>query len=226
MATRYKTPENWIQEYLQPRHPELVEPFRRAGKITEVALQTENLADSDLGILLEHATSGKAILSDNVGDMLGKLANTFPSAQQALETMAQSKKVSTRAQALASLLFVPPCPLHERVYTATLKDRSKKIRRLAAHNIRLQGMAVLLPALTHAVACETDADTCQHMQYNLALLQDGYWQERIDPDTIRITCCSKGSTWSRVFSNDQFETAGRAWLETKVAEWKKHWYLP
>ena len=221
----YRIPENWIREYLEPRYPELVSPFREAATITEAALRTQQLNESDLATLLSYATSSRAVLSDNVGDMLGKLANLFPAAQQALETMAQSKKVEERIQALLSALHLPPSPFHKRMYSTALKDRSKKVRSIAAQNIRTQAMAVLLPELAAAVDNESDQDTRQHLRFCQALLEHGYWLETKTPKTVQVTYCRNSAIASRTFSTEQFEVEGKTWLEQQAAEWKKRWYL-
>ena len=164
------------------------------------------------------------MLSDNVGNMLGKLANVFVSVQQALEQMSKSGKVSLRTQALASLLHVPPSSLHERMYARALQDKSEKIRMLAAQNSQIQAMAVLLPALAQAIAQEQDASTRESLQRSHGLLQDGYWKEIDDAGNSWITCCFKGGTTSRFYNKEKFETEGKAWIAESAAEWKKHWY--
>ena len=223
---QFLIPENWIRDYLEPRYPDLVEPYRQAAQITASAMQSGQLDDADLQVLLTHAASRKTVLSNNVGDMLGKLAKSFPSALAALEQMAQGSKVGLRSQALLSMLRLPPSPVHERMYSAALSDKSKNIRMIAAQNIQSQAMAVLLPQLAHAIECETDDAARQQLTQCLGLLRDGFVLETDESGNQWVTCCAKGSSTSRMFTNEELETTGKDWIAKNAAEWKAHWYLP
>ncbi|MDR2336000.1 MAG: hypothetical protein LBE61_21240 [Burkholderiaceae bacterium] len=216
--------ENWIRDYLEPRYPELVAPYREAGRITANALQSGHLEEAELQVLLGHVASSKSVLSNNVGDMLGKLAQVFPSALQALEHMAQSNKVGLRVQALSAMRHLPPSPLHERMYATAMADRNKKVRMLAAQNAQSQAMAVLLPALEQAIAREEDADTRHHLLRCRNLLRDGHVQETDAAGNVWITCCFKSGTTSRMFTRTRFETDGTAWIAKNAAEWRANWY--
>lgn len=170
---RYVIPDNWIRTYLEPRYPELVEPYREAATITLDALRTERLDDADLRTLRAHVVDGPNVLREGAGTMLGKLAAQFPSAARVLEELAGSAKASVRAEALQALLHVPPSALHEQLYAAALRDRSTRIRALAAQGIRQQSLTLLLPQLQQAIAVETNAETERVMRFHDAQLRAG-----------------------------------------------------
>lgn len=220
MNILYKVPENWLRNYLEKRHPDLVEDYRRAADTTVAALKSGTLEDADVETLLGYVENGKDPLAQHVGDMLGKLANLFPSARTAIEKMAHSKKAKVRREALLSLLNVPPGALHEQVYAAALRDKGKSIRLLAARNIQSQRMAVLLPALRQAAAQETDPRVVEEMGRWLALISDGYFVTHHDDGTLSVTTRFRGGIETRIFDRADFDAETDPWLAERTAKWK------
>ena len=211
--------ENHIRAYVEPRYPDLVEPYRQAAHITDKAIKSGQLSDDDLAILVAHASNSKTVLSDNVGGMLTVLATHFPSALRALEQMTQSSKVGIRVNALMSL---PDCAQIETIYAAALQDKSKKVRGAVAVQIWQRRITALLPALDQAIQREQDAEERKGMQWCRSLFRDGYWLETNEPaGVIWVTVVLSGSTTTRSFPLEQFETQGKAWMAPYIAEWKK-----
>jgi hypothetical protein len=221
---KFSIHENWVRDYLQPRYPELVAPYREAAQITLDAARNGVLSDADLSILLTHAADRRTVLSINVASMLGKLAGLFPPVEQAIERMAQSSKQITRQNAVLALLDIPPCALHKRIYTAALQDKSKKIRIFAARDIQCYGIASLIPALEQAVENEQDAEVQKNLDFHLSLLRDGWLIDPQENGYIWVSCCSKGGgSHSQPFDPEQFKTEGKVWIEEETAKWKKSW---
>lgn len=168
--------------------------------------------------MLTHAANSKTVLSDSVAEMLGRLANLFPTVQHAIGQMAQSSKVGLRVTALMALFHLSPCALHESIYKSSLQDRSKKVRMIAARGVdRL--MPALLPELEQAVKREQDADTRDGLHYILTLLRDGYFVKTDDAGNKWVTCRFKdgGGSISHFFGKDLFETEGKAWIADKLS---------
>ena len=118
----------WIKEYLEPRYPELVAPYREAERIRETALESGHLSESSLSLLMESARSARTPLGENVSSMLGGLADRFPLVRDAIRKMACDKKAHVRINALVALESQRNSPLSGEILSEALRDRSAKIR--------------------------------------------------------------------------------------------------
>lgn len=211
----YRIPENWIARFLEPRYPDLVEPYREAGGITVRALRDGHLDDADLDTLIGYVRHPASVLAGAAGDMLGILAGVFPSALRAVEVLGSDSRAAVREQAIGALLRSEPTPVHERVYAAALGDRSKNLRAYAAQSIQSQRVEALLPALDAAAGRERDAATKTLLTEQAALLRDGYVVRR-SADRVSVTVATAAGTVSRSFDPADFDTAGRAWIAARM----------
>jgi hypothetical protein len=148
--------ENWIQDYLKPRFPDLVQPFQDARRIRQDALDTGKLSDESLGKLIESAHNPHKALSENVARMIGELADHFENAQEGIKLLFRDTKQQVRINALIALEFHNLSNIHEEMLTSALKDRSTQIRILAADKILIFYLQQLLPELDAAILREKD----------------------------------------------------------------------
>ncbi|WP_028455606.1 hypothetical protein [Chitinilyticum litopenaei] len=218
-TVKYKIPENWINTYLAPRYPDLVAPFREAADITLSALQNGQLDNSELATLLTYAASPKSILAENVVEMLGKLANAFPSAQEAIAEMATSKKQAMRSKALMALQFLAPGPLHEQIYANALRDTSKTIRATAAQVIQKSNLKTLLPVLAAAIECESDEEIRSWLNDSHSILRDGYCLKKIiEEQIVWVTYQDANGSRSKSFSTDSHAHELEAWVRLMTSQ--------
>lgn len=204
--------ESWIKEYLEPRYPELVDPYREAERIREAALKSGHLSGTSLSALLESARSARTPLGENVSSMLGTLAGRFPSAQAAIRTMARDKKAHIRINALVALESQEKSPLHEEILSAALRDRSARIRALAADQIMTFGLRRLLSDLEEAIAREAKPDLQAALIWERDLLRDGFRIADNGDGRVSVTCRTGGGVTSTSFSKTEMETKGRQWI--------------
>jgi hypothetical protein len=209
---------SWIKEYLEPRYPDLVAPYRAAERIRDAALDSGVLPEGNLAIVLESAMSSRTPLGENVAAMLGELADRFDAARSSIRRMAQDSKVHVRINALVALHSHALSQLHQEVLAQALRDRSGKVRGLAADKIMSLGLRPLLPALEEAIARETKQDLRGVLERERDLLRDGFRTEGKDDGTVWVTCRGSGGTTSRSFPLGEMETTGRKWIKEMLSQ--------
>lgn len=188
MSKTYKIPENWLNSYIAPRYPDLLPLLRQAAEITVTALKNKQLLENEAELLYQYACDHRTVLSDTVADMLGILANTFPTARLQLEQMTQDKSAVIRCRALLSASHIEPLDNNlTALLQAALQDRSRNIRAVAAQQIHRRKAYVLVKALAIATECETHSDIRKIMQKMLDLLQQGY--SLTEDEDGSITAC-------------------------------------
>jgi len=202
---------------LEPRYPELVAPYRAAERIRDAALDSGVLHEGDLAAILESAKSSRTPLGENVAAMLGELADRFDAARASIRQLAQDSKVHVRVNALVALHSHSLSQLHQQILASALRDRSARVRGLAADKIMSFGLRPLLPALEDAIARESKPDLRAVMEWERDLLRDGFRTEGKEDGTVWVTCRRPGGTTSRSFPIEEMETTGRKWIRETAA---------
>lgn len=205
--------ESWIKGYLEPRYPELVAPYRQAERIREAALRSGQLSESSLSVLLGSAESARTPLGENVSGMLGSLADRFPLVRDAIRAMARDKRAHVRINALVALESHEKSPLHDEILSTALRDRSAKIRALAADKIMGFGLRRLLPELEDAIAREAKPELQGALVWERDLLRDGFRIVDTHNGRVNVTCRTAGGVVSTSFSSNEMETKGRQWIK-------------
>jgi len=136
--------EQWIRDYLAPRYPELVCEMSMALRAFDAALSSGVLTDGQLKTLVESAHSERKSLGENAAALLGELIPRFPEAQRAVREMIKHPKSHVRINALVAISSTEPTMLHRDLLRMSLKDRSSKVRLLAADKIMQFGLGDLL----------------------------------------------------------------------------------
>ncbi|MEA3099475.1 MAG: hypothetical protein QOF74_3715 [Caballeronia mineralivorans] len=205
--------ESWIKEYLEPRYPELVAPYREAERIREAALKSGHLSESSLSLLLESARSARTPLGENVSGMLGSLADRFPLVRDAVRMMARDKKAHVRINALVALDSQQKSPLNDEILSGALRDRSARIRALAADKIMTFGLRYLLSELEEAIAREAKPELRATLAWERDLLRDGFRIVDTGDGRVNVTCRTGGGVTSTSFSKNEMKTKGRQWIK-------------
>jgi hypothetical protein len=209
--------ESWVREYLEPRYPELVAPYREAESIRDDAIESGVLPEDALSLLLVSARSSRTPLGENASAMLGQLADRFASARQTIRQMSGDKKAHVRVNALVALHTHAISDLHEEILSAAVRDRSAKIRALAADKIMTFGLRALLPQLEEAIAAEAKPELRAPLEWERDLLRDGFQVKDNGDGSVRVTCRRGGGVASTSFAVSEMETKGRKWIEENAA---------
>ena len=204
---------SWIKEYLEPRYPELVAPYRAAEHIHDAALKSGVLSEDGLAIILDSAKSSRTPLGENVAAMLGEIADRFDTVREAIRQLAKDPKVHVRVNALVALESLSVSQLQQEILAAALRDRSARVRGLAADKIMSFGLRPLLPALEDAIASEAKPGLRCVLEWERDLLRDGFRTAAKEDGTVWVTCRRTAGTISRFFQLAEMETAGRKWIQ-------------
>lgn len=109
---------------------------------------------------------------------------------------------------LVALSSMAPGHLHDDVLRAALKDRSSRIRELAADKIMIFGLTALLGDLEHALACEPEK-TKSGLVFSRDLLRDGVTMRPSENGQIWVSCRRRnGDVVSRFVSSAEIERNG------------------
>ena len=192
MRTKREELLPWIQDYLQPRYPELVELLLGAADAFDRAKLGGNLDPEDLQILADAASSARTPLGESAALMLGQLARDSALARDAIIRMSKGRKVHIRVNALVALQSFDPCDLHKTVARLALHDPSARLRELAADLVRRWRMSDLLPELEASIQRERNDDLRKTLEAQRDLLRDGYKIEHRGNDVIWVTFQTPG----------------------------------
>ena len=207
----------WVRDYLKPRYPELVEPFLDALHIHATAKTRGELEPSELDRLLAHATSSRSPLGENAAGLLGDLLQQFTSVNGAIRELAAGKHLRERLAALVALCSSPSTDLHVELYTLLLRDRSARIRSLAADKIVGAGMVELASELEAAANREKNEELRQELFNGKELLVQGFYVLHKE-SSVWVTCRGPGSSCvGKVFSLTEFESKGHEWITTQLS---------
>jgi hypothetical protein len=199
VPTQRQQYERWIDEFLQPHHPELVPQLLEALEAFDAAIESGVLTDEQLATIVECARSPRTPLGENIAALLGELAARFSAAEQAVREMAAHPKAHARINALVAISSTSPTKLHDQVLRIALKDRSSKVRTLAADKIMQFGLEHLLPDVESAIARENAAKIREELEFSRDLLRDGYRLRTHDDGRVWMSCRLPGGGVTSTF---------------------------
>lgn len=193
----------------------------RALTAFDAAMQSDVLADEELRIVVDCAHSPRTPLGENTAILLGELAERFASAKAAVLEMAVHPKVHVRVNSLVAISSARPTGLHGDVLRIALKDRSSRMRLLAADKVMQFRLRALLPHLEQAIAHEGVEKIRQELEVSRDLLRDGYHVRRCDGAHAWLTYrmpAGTGTTSISVSADDLRNKGGKAIAESLGAE--------
>jgi hypothetical protein len=187
----------------------------------DAAMQSDVLTDEQLRIVVECAHSSRTPLGENTATLLGELAERFASAKVAVLEMAAHPKVHVRVNSLVAIGSARPTQLHSDVLRIALRDRSSRVRSLAADKVMQFRLNALLPDLEQAIARESVAKTREELEFSRDLLRDGYHVRRRDGGHAWLTYrmpAGSGTKSISVSADDLRNKGAKAIAESLGAE--------
>jgi hypothetical protein len=210
MSTERQSAQEWVSGYVQQQHPKLVFPCLRAADAFDRTAVVGSLSQGDAELLKDAARNRSSLLSEYAASLLGRLAQRFPLARDAIAQLSKDAQLRARISALVALESVPVCDLHVTVGRVALNDRSRRVRELAADKIRGWRLWQLLPDVEQAIARESDVALRSALELQRDLLRNGY-SVRPAHGGVSIVYQAAGtgliSTWVR---EAEFRTKGIA----------------
>lgn len=126
--------------------------------------------------------------------------------------MAGDNKAHVRVNALVALESHSVSDLHEQILALMLRDRSARVRSLAAGKVMAFGLRSLLPELEEAIIREAKSTTRKTLEWERDLLRDGFRIEDRGNGSAWVTCQRGAGVISMFFPIDEVETKGRQWM--------------
>jgi hypothetical protein len=165
---------SWARDYLEARHPELVRPVLAAAEAFDRACASGELQPDDLRAVASVARDRRSLVAEYGASLLGALAAQFETARTEILSMSTDSKAHVRISALIALIELDPSDTHVSVALRALKDKSAKVRLLAADKVLTWRLASLIPALEEALLAEQDIAQREQLDLVISLLRDGY----------------------------------------------------
>jgi hypothetical protein len=207
--------QSWIDGYLKPRHPDLVNDYLEASRLFRSAKAAGSISTTALSALTRHAESPRKPLGENAASMLGELYDIDGKVGESIRKLAAGRALHSRVNALVALGSCRTTLLHEELFATALGDRSARVRTLAADKIVSRGMRQLLAKLTSACLSETNEKVKDELRADIDYLKQGY-HLRSDGEDVWVTCRVGGTSTSKWFSKATFEKEGCAWIKGEL----------
>jgi hypothetical protein len=208
MMYRREAYEQWIQDYLKPRYPELVRDFRACLNGYE-RIKTNNRVDKrSLNSVFRAACSPRAPLFNTATGFLRELSAYSPEANEVILAMAADKHWYVRCHALLSLGQETPSDIVRVILQKSLQDQSSSVRGLAARKAQFLRVSKVIPDLENQLAIEPHPGTKYSIDFHLRLLRDGYFLERKDGDYILVWIPTNDGMVGRMVSQEDVDTKG------------------
>jgi hypothetical protein len=136
--------DDWVEEYLKPRYPELVKNYLEASRIFRGAKERGVVVPKELNKLVGLASSSRRPLGQNAASMLGELYEVDKTVAVGIRRLAQGTRVHERINALVALDSCATDSLHYELLAEALSDRSARVRELATDKVENRGMHTLM----------------------------------------------------------------------------------
>ena len=205
--------ENWLRTYLEPRFPELVEPYCNACRAYERMRQADSISPADLKTLVEAASSSRGPLYEQATTFLARLTAQHSEAREAVKQMLHDSQWHVRFNAILSVCSSTPRDFAVQVVREALNDRSARVREKAADwALRLE-MREVVPDLEEQAKLES-GKAIGEIRLSLALLRDGYLLEHDETGYSLTIPIANGISGHRV-SRADLERKG---IERVIAE--------
>lgn len=208
---------DWVRDHLTTARPELVEPFLEAKDICAAAQRSGRLSPDQQSRLIAIAEFRSELLGDNLAAMLGALLHSVPSVADLIRRLAQGNRSHERLIAVLALHVGPPKAIHSEVLAWLLRDKSKRLRALAADKIVQHRLHALAAEVGAARECEVDRSVAGELMLAHDLLVQGY-SVRVEAERTWVTCLrQEGGTITRPFTSEEFASQAREWIASTVA---------
>jgi len=172
----YRHPVESTQAWLDYRHE--ADDKKRAGQIALTVQRKlrkrKSISVEDLEPIMEAIRSPYMVSWEPGQSALSKLAGQHSEARDAWESILKERSAKVRGLAFAYLGDHVPKSFCLKLLRQGLQDRSKEIRRLAAHYSRVLDLTEMIDDLIKLQKTETNTDVQNQLEYSIDLFQQGF----------------------------------------------------
>jgi len=165
--------QDWMNVYLEPRHPEMMRPFQRALAAFDRIQENRRASPRNLRPILEIARSSNRLICENGAVLLGDLAAEYDEAREALEQLSIDARAGLRINAIIALGNRAPRDLGLSIILRSLKDRSARVRAIAADYAARLYLPEAIPTLERALSVEKNHKARTVIDFSLQRLREG-----------------------------------------------------
>ncbi|TGL19786.1 hypothetical protein EHQ47_16955 [Leptospira bourretii] len=196
--------KSWIEEYLIPKYPELVQPmidaydafdhYRYGGYKDHELLEKITLV----------ATSHRGPLYENGTDLLAHLTQFSEKACEKVIEMSKSSKSHVRFNSILSVDKDSPLDLKLNLFKIVLNDKSKRVKSKAWDWIERIKFKEILPDMYNSLINEKDEELKKSGLFSYYLLKDGFYlREGSSSESKELTVVIKSGLSSRTLTLDE-----------------------
>jgi hypothetical protein len=199
--------EKWFPTR-KPRAPELEANLLAIADAFDSARERGTLNSEQLALIVDGASSEKALLWMTSVDILGALSKDWPEAVEAIVAMSKDRNSQVRFNAICCLQVGIPNDAINSILKAGLIDKSSQVRWKAADQAEKLDKVDFIPDLTAAFAAEKNKKTREAIEHHLLLLRDGYILQSQEDGSFFVTARTKGGCTGRGVTAEELKTKG------------------
>jgi DNA-binding transcriptional ArsR family regulator len=208
MGIQHERFATWLQSRRGPREPKLEALLLRVADAYDTVKEREELLADQLRLIVEAASSSRALLWTNCVSFLGVLSQQWPQAAEAVLAMSRNRIATVRFNAICCLTAGTPEAVITAVLKAGLVDKSSRVRWKATDVLEKLEKRSLIPELTSALAAEQNAKTRRALEHHLLLLRDGYIVEQESDSTFQVCARTRGGCAARGVTEAELRAKG------------------
>ncbi|MCT8335784.1 hypothetical protein NUH30_19010 [Leptospira sp. 85282-16] len=196
--------KSWIEEYLIPRYPELVQPMIEAYDAFDHyrygGYKNHDLLDKIILV----ATSHRGPLYENGTDLLAHLTQYSEKACEKVLEMTNSSKSQTRFNSILCVDKNSPLDFKLILFRNLLNDKSKRVKSKAWDWIERIKFKEILPDMFNSIMNEKDKKLKKSGLFSYFLLKDGYYlRDGSSSETKELTVVTKSGLNGRTLTLDE-----------------------
>lgn len=203
-GVRRNSIDAWIQSHLDGKYSDWAVKLRTLLATYDRAQRSGRL-DSRGVDQFEEAVRQKGKPAEMAAELLGELARRFEAAAKGMENLLEDPKPSNKLKGLIALYSVGPNTSVLDRYRVALRDKSAKVRILAADHALRRRFKTLVGDLNAQIFAEEDSNVRSHLVHARDLLRDGFHKWRDESGKLLITRRNQSGEFSTTVLDDKLE---------------------
>jgi len=184
--------EEWINEYLIPQRPELVDTYRAAFEGYKHLSKGFTYDKESLEAILVAISSKSSVLADNSIRFISETLPYIHEVREAVSNLLEDKRMHVRFNALRTLSVETQREFSLKLLSLGLQDPSYKVRKFASYISRIIKLVEIIPIMEKAYKLEKNPKAKTEIRYNLRLFRDGYCIKRFNNQGIPLLWINTG----------------------------------
>ena len=210
--------EKWFKSRRGPRDRD-VEAFILSAADAYDAIQVSGACSIEhLQRIVDVASSERGLAWNCGSDLLGKLAERWTQAADAILKMTTSPHAHVRFSAMCCVERGTPDVIGDAVLKAGIADKSAKVRWKAADTAEHFEKEHLLPQLIAALAAERNAKAKRSIERSMLMLRDGYTLTPMPSGELSLWIHTPIGSKGKFIKAEDLQTKG---IEAIISEMRK-----